>query len=455
MGITQSTQKTDPSGRSVQSTSGGKRKIVMPTVKMKALTFTSAHEEMHRNYEAKNWARRDWGCSGTSYSRPHWRPDGRTVPISHTRGEHIRLQVQLRIRNSEICGQLIGEPVDSVVEASGAFRFASEVRTLGEETHLIEVVGQNPLPAWPQRITQKIQWRFQRQDGQSTALAASGPHTIFVTFGEPVTAGGEAEQGATRARMEEAMRRIDETRDVWGPPDDGVELVHRLLQACGDFVLSSEQVTGERRQKLERDSRLKAYVEEVDWPKFTHNYAKEARLREQGGAWPLASLREYGGQCQAIARLIRGILHQAGFRDGTIELRYVTADFRNPHHAIVNEEPARCTGPAAPDRQYVLISSPFVAAGRREGTTAQLGANVYEAFIRYRYREEETWYQAWYPAGVSGRRYVWPEEHGDISQKQKNELLHVFLGMAEGYWLEKRDGRDVYRITDYEPIPDE
>lgn len=416
---------------------------------MKALTFTSAHEEMHRNYEAKNWARRDWGCSGTSYSRPHWRPDGRTVPISHTRGEHIRLQVQLRIRNSEICGQLIGEPVDSVVEASGAFRFASEVRTLGEETHLIEVVGQNPLPAWPQRITQKIQWRFQRQDGQSTALEASGPHTVFVTFGPPVDTQTYEEQGATRRRMMLATHLVSQVSQRQAPY---LKCIERLFKVLRPFVLGPEQLSGELRGEWEQNRELRKYMDKVDWPSFMHYKRpdKEQRLKKQGGAWPLASIHRYKGECQAIVRFTRGILHQVGFREGTVDARYLTADFRTPEHALVKETSMGCSGPKERNRQYALISE-SVQQGT-EGTAVRLGANQYEAVMRYRYEQNGTWYQVWFGGGIGCLNDdPWPESNGDISQEKKDILLKsIFRGIAKCECVGKENGMDKYRIVDYQ-----
>ncbi len=475
-------KKSRSSHQKIRVESGGKYQIRVPSMWIESIAFESAHDGMHANYETDNWAGTDWACSGEGYSPPHWEAQGRNVPVSHTCGNNIRLRVQLQVQPSECRGELIGMPVGVPDGANGAFAFRTEVHTQGDGPHLVEVVGDAPLPDWPRKIDRCIQWRFEAftEEGARAErdLGESGPHTVFATFGPPINTGRYEEEGATRARMEEATRQIAETAEA-GRPAHARELIRRLLEKGGRFILGPENVGEEQRREWEQNGPLRAYMEEVDWPQFRHGnserrahlqrrYLAEAfqgkrsfgeslrgeeafrsvLLRKQGGAWPLASLREYGGECQAIARLLRGILYQVGFREGTIDMRYLTADFREPTCAILGETGAgRCRGPRG-DRQYALISADGVRVGHT-GTAPELGANGYEAFIRYRYREGEDGYQAWYAGGVKGQA-TWKEaEDGDIRQEAKNALLQMFKGMAECRRVGKRGDRDVYTVTDY------
>ncbi|MGH2958240.1 MAG: hypothetical protein ACRDKE_01430, partial [Solirubrobacterales bacterium] len=118
----------------------------------------------------------------------------------------------------------------------------------------------------------------------------------------------------------------------------------------------------------------------------------------------------FGGECQAIARLIAGIVHQVGM-PGKAEVKYVNADARNPHSAIIKSTGTRCAGPK-PGHAYALVDAP-VSAGRSYLDDAKIGWNNYEAYLKFTHGKEY-----WYGGGI-GRL---PDGH---------DPLKVFFGLVE------------------------
>ncbi len=474
MGSTQSTQR-------VRGVSGKRNAIVVSKIGVESITFESAHEGMHRNDRAENWSGKDWGCTGTPYAPPHW-ASGKNAPISHTRNKLITLRVELYAAHSGIRGRLVGDPVG---EANDVFKFRSDERTLGAETNSVRMVGEAPLPCRLRTIEQSIRWTFEKHrdetnsdpdeaSGKAVGLTVSGPHTVFLTFDTPVTTGGYEEQGATPARMGCAMQKVDGNSE-----DNSVDLIKNLFDEYERFVLGEESLDKELQDEILGNAALQEYIDTVDWPRFQHgdpkkrarrqrrylgeafrgkrslgdplrgdNEFRELLLREQGGAWPLASLHRYGGECQAIVRLIRGILHQVGFREGTIDVRYVTAHFDDPNNVIIGETSACCCQGPRKDRLYALGGGEIKT---ESGTASELNANLYEAYMRYRYQRDGSWRQAWFGGGV-GMLGPWEEVNGDISQEEKNRLLNTFGWIAEFEDLGRSGGKDMYKITNVKEI---
>ncbi len=443
MGCVQSSQK-------VILESGTQHSVQVSPGRVESITFESAHAGMHANYEADNWARRDWSCSGSPHSPPHWTlgrgssEAEKNVPVSHTRGERICLRVQLHIDHRIENVKLVGIPASSegmCPKAKKAFTFRSETHTLEAGTCPISVTGEERLPDWPRDIKGHIQWGL-KKNKTFVDLGTSGPHTVFVTFGKPKVApeamsmelgqGKYEVNGATHARMEEATRRIAETAEG-KTPDDFVELIHQLVTNCGSFNLGI--LSPDQEQRVTQNAGPSAYMRRVNWPNFLPDGGAvrnqdDSAIRDQGGAWPLASLREYRGECQAIVRFVRGVLYQAGFiGSGSAEVKYVTADFEVPNQVIVrNTIPdGRCSGPRA-DRMYSLISGPISGPGVY--TEHKLCPNKYEAYLKYRYQENGNWYQAWYGGGI-GLVGNWKESGDEIPVEAKCQLIGVFNGIAE------------------------
>ncbi len=442
-------------------------------ITLEEIKFGDSHNVMRGNDVLDNIPpevpepfRVDWGHSGQPYSQPAWRRrDGRNVPVSYTRGTTMypimALTVDLQETYKPLQGCLIGTPVGP---EDPAFTFRSNPVSLKQGTISVQVDGQGALPEWPQRMDRRILWRFDTKKKGTIEVGESGPHTVFVTFDTPVNTGRYVEEGVTRARMEEATRRIAEMDDDdQGRPESAIDLIDRVVQNCGEFVLGERQLSRDRQRSIRENGALREYINNVSWPDFFPGSPESGepdfeRYRRQGGAWPLASLREYGGECQAIVRLVRGILHQLGFSDGEISSQYVGADFRNPSYAIVSSMPrdVSCRGPR-PDCSYALLSQRIGGPGRYK--MDKLARNNYEAYLRYRYEDGGHRYQAWYGGGIGlvGRwqeevcRNADGEEVMDIPQEAKNQLVRVFEGIAE-YQGEELDGsRPRARVLRYHP----
>ncbi len=451
---------------SVGSKTGGAVTIRAPrcVITLEEIKFGGSHNVLHANDvlsdlppEIPDPFRIDWGHSGEPHSQPAWRrADGRNVPVSYTRGTTMSpllvLTVELR-RGDPPQGRLVGTPVG---REEPAFTFVSSFVTLRRGNISLQVDADGPLPEWPQRMDRRISWRFDTRNG-AVDIEESGPHTVFVTFDTPVNTGRYEEQGATRARMDESMRRVAETGARPGP----LALIDRLVKNCGGMVLQINQLSDEKRREIEENDSLKRYMREVGWPHFMHKGPERGmldteRLRRQGGAWPLASLRRYGGECQAIIRFVRGVLHQLGFSDGKISGKYVSADFRNPSHAIISRasSDACCRGPEQ-ECEYALLSRRIPGVGVYD--CEEIAPNTYEAYLQYRYEKDGNRYQAWYGGGI-GLVGHWKEErhtneHGeevvDIPQEAKNQLLRVFYGIAECRYEEQGGSTPKIRVLRY------
>lgn len=147
----------------------------------------------------REYRRFDWACSKETYAPPEWECK-RSAPVSHSRGQPLRLEVNLRVPELQgalpLEGIVVGQPVG---RDDAAFTFQSEKRTFEPGVHTLRLRGQRPLPTWPTCLKRCIRWTLQTEAG-SVALGVSGVHAVYVTFGPPIEE-GEVEDGVTRARM--------------------------------------------------------------------------------------------------------------------------------------------------------------------------------------------------------------------------------------------------------------
>ncbi len=478
-------------------------KIVLDSV-----TFVSSHHVLCGNDvlpdappETPDPFRIDWGYSGQPYPQPEWQRNGQNAPVSHTRREQICLLLRLRVearQGDPPQGRVVGAPADA---DDRAFEFRSGRLTLRSKNEIV-VGGEGALPGWPQRIDRRIRWTFQTSSSDRIEFAVSGPHTVFVTFGEPVvdtdTRIGEGgyEDGATLARMREATKRV---QDIGECPS--VTLIDRLFKTFDNYVLRAENLDEERWKEIENNKYLSNYIKDVGWPSFlkvgrwkeftreedlfkanmkklwdkfveekdaeeveeagnriaTMSREREAEgsaiqrerdqtLRKQGGAWPLAILERYGGECQAIVRLIRGILTQLG-HEGELCIRYVSVDASQPERITIGRNGNRCVGPRS-DRGYSLVDTPVRV--RERYTMGQVKWNKYEAFLRYRYKVNGQVYQAWYGGGVGLVGTPQPERSpkGPLTPAFERELLRMsFEGLAEYRTISAQP--EVREVTNY------
>lgn len=306
--------------------------------------------------------------------------------------------------------------------------------------------GTARLGPWPGRRTRTVRWTFIPDDAEEISLGPSGPHTVFVTFGPPKKE-GKHEDGASIQRMQEATRRVSEIG-----PCDYPELLDALFKAFPGYVLSREYLTAEENAEIDKNPQLADYMEEVDWPSFLHG-GKETRLeraimlQEQGGAWPLADLERFGGQCQAILRFVRGVAMQVGL-PGTLEIKCVTGDFNQPGRAIISDRPQGVRGEGG--KGYYLVDAPVEEGAFYSPLDSRVGFNRFEAYLRYRYTRNGENRQSWYGGGI-GRNVEEPQNDVPSDEVQRR-LLGVFKGIAAYTWRQ-RGGQWMRRVEQYRSFP--
>ncbi len=439
------------------------------------ITFTSAHNVLCENDVLPNAPpetpepfRIDWGYSGEPYSQPEWRRGDQNAPVSHTGAERMTLSLTLTVRvrqGDPPRGRIFGEPVDEhgQVLDDPAFEFRSDECTLQSNANMksqVQVVANGELPAWPQQIGRRIRWTFQTTDSERIPCGVSGPHTVFVTFDRPTIRENEEEtysdldddspmeplqyeDGATVVRMKKATEWVHQAG-----ADSSVELIRKLFARFKGYVLRPQDLRGRQKEKYDTDPQLRSYLNKVDWPQFKHDaggIVVSQKALAQGGAWPLAALEEFGAECQAIVRLIRGILMQLG-HPGEVRTRYVSANATNPDVPVIHDRGIGCEGRTSdPNYHYTLVDKP-VEVGRRY-KEEDVRWNNYEAYLQYRYRGRDgEMYQAWYGGGEG---LIDGPQREPLSNSFRRKLLSsVFTGLAE-YRSVDEDGQSKHEITAY------
>jgi hypothetical protein len=394
------------------------------------------------------WARADWSwsASGTPLPKPEWQ-GGSSAPACLQRGTRLSATVtlDLKLANAKpITGRLIAH---DTAENRRDLSLRSDRITLDSGTHSVPVKAKSRLSGWPAWIADRtLRWTFKTAKG-AIQLGTTGPHTVLTTFDRPLNE-KKPEDGPTHARMLRATRIVS-TAGKAHP----VQLIDDLFGAFSGYVLGFRYLSESLQKHVEKTEHLKPYMLNVDWPRFLHNGAP-AKRAAQGGAWPLGTLEDYGGECQAIVRYIRGILVQLGHA-GEIEPMYVNADARAPQTAIVRDYGTRCAGPRdASGYSYSLVDQPVEVGKKYDVKGDEVGWNNFEAFLRYTYQRDGKTYQAWYGGGIGyvGETPVEANAADTTTRKKRlqfeQDLLHVFYGLAESK-IVKRGTKRYRKVTQY------
>lgn len=420
---------------------------------LESITFESDHHVMHDNYmlndtSVPEWARVDWGwsASGNKYSKPEWE-GGKSAPVSQSQETKLRLELGLKVelkKGPPLKGRLVGE-VENV--SDGTFEFRSDPLEIDSGEHAITVSGGDALPDWPIRLADRpIKWTFRARQG-TIDLGTSGPHTVLVSFDTPINR-GEPEDGATRARMRggtEWVRAMGKGTSV--------ELIGRLFDQFDRYVLGYRYLSDEQKEAVRDTPHLKEYMTQVDWPAFLHSNApnSDERLQEQGGAWPLMVLEDFGGECQAMVRFVRGILVQLGHEEGTIETMYVNASAEHPKAPIIRTYGTGCDGPRD-DRGYALVDREVEVGKKYDVEGHAVGWNNFEAYLQYTYENDEgETMQAWYGGGIG---LIKQPQREPLSDEFKKTLLFVFKGLAE-FKIVREGTKRMREVTRYWPYREE
>lgn len=284
--------------------------------KLIALTITRLEFlDDHRVLSDKVGPDADWQPGGTKYvdkeGGAHWKP-GKSFPASVTKATKLALAVEIAVVAADT------DPVDCVITATPtggrgdtkkALRFEITATTGGAGTLKLRLSADEALPdevfdcpdfslAWSAKIGEK-----------TFDLGTTGAHHLYVTHGTPNPAGAplptpfgsEAaplEDGITEKRMSAAVKLTEEMwRAIIKVPmpefkdrNDPHVIVRALMASVAGYTLAKDPSVP---------------PEHVHPTYFNHQLSR-------AGAWPITEFREQKAECQAIVRMVRGILLQIG-----------------------------------------------------------------------------------------------------------------------------------------------
>ncbi len=212
--------------------------------------------------------------------------------------------------------------------------------------------------------------------------------------------------------------------------------VEETQKRAWDLARTKKQVR-DREQKQELVRTLDAQLTELKGVLVAEAEQIDREYKEQSGPWPLAVLERYGGECQAIVRFVVAVLRQLGFRGesdaDSVEIWYGAAmAAENTWEPIIIDEPVACRTPE--NGLYTLMDCPpqkrFYSWPEAE---EKVRPNSFEAFLRYRYKKDGQFYQAWYGGGVGLVGTPQKEQPGEkpLTQAFERELLRTsFAGVA-------------------------
>lgn len=335
--------------------------------------------------------------TGGRYPKPEWKiekPNERT-PITHSKEKTLELDAEFLAKaDAKKSGKITGKHPLFELASTGSTSFdpGKKVKVSFKST--------KPLPNVIKKERVNIAWDVTIA-GEHSIVNPSGQHTFFITWSDPIDK-GYPEDGVTHRRMNKA---IDWVGSAWSSGKrKPVEVVDVLFGKYKGYVLGLEFLPRSQQQYLAKNPDLLIAMKMAGFP----TYMKP----EVGGAWSLSqsSYQSFGGECQAIARLIRGIIHQLGM-PGEAEVKYVNANASDPYKAVVSDSGTKCAGPR-PDHLYALVDSP-VQEGKTYANDGTIGWNNYEAYLKYTHGKEY-----WYGGGI-GRL---PDGH---------DPLKVFYGLVE------------------------
>ena len=284
----------------------------------------------------------------------------------------------------------------------------------------------------------------------------SSKNRRYVTFGTPILF-GDRESGVTLRRMDRSVEWVGNAST-----NDHAYVIKYLfgrfkaytlvtLTSQGtSYSLGYSNLTRNQKQKLQDNPALLKRLGDFDWSSYFHSDV---------GAWPAADpeLVEFGAECQAICRLVIGMLRQLG-SPADLALVYATANFSDPDTAIVDGRTGNRPSGPDPSKGYTLVDRD-VKKGKKyirpvldpsdgamkipEGNyrnSDDVGWNNFEAYLRYQYTENGSDKSRWYGGGVG--------EH-------TGNPIHVFWGIAEyesgteEIWGQTVEYRLITRVHEY------
>jgi hypothetical protein len=224
----------------------------------------------------------------------------RRFPISQTKNTKLKIKVVFypSSKNTEtVSGKVVGDGGAFYLKFEGSGTFAP-----GEFVE-VAMTATRPLPDQCIYLpNQAITWRVEA-GGEVYPAGTSGPSSIYVTLDKPKDEGGDGD-GPTHRRMNAAVYLVERAGS-----NEPHKIVANLM------------------------SRFRGYILQPD-PNVPAEYDHPQYFNGVGGAWPLFENMGALGECQAIVRFVKGVIHQVGC-PGTAEAVVIHA---NTHSGRARED---------------------------------------------------------------------------------------------------------------------
>lgn len=322
--------------------------------KITKVFFESSHHKL-KNYD------KDWKNQGTPIKEYHWRP-GDARPITHTKGTKTKIRVTLQ------AGPPNASPDRGVLAGYGHLDYETpQPRTVspGENEFILE--SKEALENSIDKLVQIINWQLRLDKSGTLDGGTTQPHVIYLTYDTP-----QDDQAATVREDGVTVKRIEAAVGLAGQLVRHVsfDLLDRLFDLCPRYTLAASSTI----------------------PKtFKHPHYKNF----EGGSWAILQYRN-SGECQAIVRLVNGLLRQLGV-PGKSEMLCVYAKPEKPMEATTDPIQGRGLG-----RSFRKVGEGFWEAGLTDKPVKlgqkclpdhtllnpktgerSVGFNSYEAILRF------------------------------------------------------------------------
>ena len=311
-------------------------RLTVVKVDLKSLTFTSDHGvllDKNDNFEK----------GGASFGEPEWDADIRPlgVPISHTMGEHVTVDVEVEI------SPLALPPTQFALAGTGppGFNFA-DLPSLHGGQNVVLATSADTVDEQFHWFAPSITWRIERA-GRLFLETEASPKLVYVTMGAPRDTGADQHQ-ATQIRMERAVQYAGAVGSL-----NPHEIVAKVRDAAGTYDLNAPRLN----------------------------------------AWEVP---EKGGDCQSIIRFVEKVVKMVDV-PGTFEHKHIYAIETAPAVAIEGT----ATDGGLNDNIRIHPTQPTWTLSLIDGTP---GCNAYEATASYLECSKLRYYPGGVPLGVMANK---------------------------------------------------
>ena len=360
---------------------------------LKQLTITVAGLSFDTDHAMLTDHELDWAMAGTPFSAKdpfEWRPD-HSFPITHTRNQKLTVTVEFKVTPADGT-PAVGDAVGAGGVGEAFLKFRKNGVTFSPPMTTVTMTAEQPLPDEVTKLgTRWIDWTTGCSQGTRNA-GTTGLHNIYVTYDTPAVE-GKIEDGVTLKRMEKAIEWVSEAWQAGHKTP--LAIVEFLFGKFPEYRLGFFMLDDDQKQHLKDHPDEWTALQGDGFADYMPNGPSKISPRkcDSGGAWLLAQNESYGGECQAIVRLIRGVIKQVGV-PGKAETMYVNADASAPMTPVIRDYGSRPTGPD-PKKSYALVDREVVV-GNVYGQE-DVGWNNYEAYLKF---TDDTGQETWFGGGV-------------------------------------------------------